>query len=306
MGAPRSGDPSAKRSRAPPPSAEVIDLDDSDDDAGVVPVWLESRLESDAVNGGAPAAGGVRARRRRRRRRFARRWRRRLARLRRRGVCSAREAGGDGRGLAEREERRGRSVAGGTHVVRGAALAGKCGNFDVCSNGSSSWQCITKFNGQPYQDHTAHGLEPRPMSGQRFTLKYLPYSDLGDPEHRLGLRNGSVKLSEGGERKLRPGVDGTVKVVEARSVVFTPFAMPPFAGRVETLFLDPCAERVFVLRNFDGACGGLLARRLEGAFGLDVVAPPGGKGTMAKCAAAQGNNCQDNYTKLFPLRMPAG
>ena len=28
-----------------------------------------------------------------------------------------------------------------------------------------------------------------------------------------------------------------------------------------------------------------------------------GKGSGAKCAAAQGNNCQDSYMKLYPTRM---
>ena len=28
-----------------------------------------------------------------------------------------------------------------------------------------------------------------------------------------------------------------------------------------------------------------------------------GEGTGAKCAAAQGGNCQDDYTKLYPTRM---
>ena len=72
----------------------------------------------------------------------------------------------------------------------------RCGNFDVCSNGSSFFTCITKCGDQQYQDQTAHGLEPRPMPGQRFTLKYLPHSGTGDAEARLGLRNGGVKLAQ--------------------------------------------------------------------------------------------------------------
>ena len=43
-----------------------------------------------------------------------------------------------------------------------------------------------------------------------------------------------------------------------------------------------------------------LARSLEGCYGLDVLE---GKGSGAKCAAAQGNNCQDSYMKLYPTRM---
>ena len=55
----------------------------------------------------------------------------------------------------------------------------KCGNFDVCSNGTSFFACVTRHNGQQYRDHTAHGLEPRPMPGQRLTIKYLPHNELG-------------------------------------------------------------------------------------------------------------------------------
>jgi len=58
-----------------------------------------------------------------------------------------------------------------------------------------------------------------------------------------------------------------------------------------------------VIRNYDDARGARLAANFQGCFGLDVLDPPSGKGTMAKCAAAQGNNCQDDYTKLYPLRM---
>ena len=46
-----------------------------------------------------------------------------------------------------------------------------------------------------------------------------------------------------------------------------------------------------------------MAANLQACFGLDVLDPPSGRGTMAKCAAAQGNNCQDDYTKLHPVRM---
>ena len=47
--------------------------------------------------------------------------------------------------------------------------------------------------------------------------------------------------------------------------------------------------------------GRILAQNLEGCFGVDMLSD---KGTSsAKCAAAMENNCQDNYTKLFPLWM---
>jgi hypothetical protein len=169
-----------------------------------------------------------------------------------------------------------------------------CGNFDVCSNGSTMFQCVTRHHGELYRDSTAHGLLPRPMPGQKFVLKYMPHTDIGDPECALGVRNGPILLANGGERKVRPGLDGIERVVTALTPSFTPFTMPPFAGRVEPLSLGPHGETAFVLRNFDGRCGALIAERLERAFGLDVLDPPSGKGTDAKCAAAQGNNCQVN------------
>jgi hypothetical protein len=169
-----------------------------------------------------------------------------------------------------------------------------CGNFDVCSNGSTMFQCVTRHHGELYRDSTAHGLLPRPMPGQKFVLKYMPHTDIGDPECALGVRNGPILLANGGERKVRPGLDGIERVVTALTPSFTPFTMPPFAGRVEPLSLGPHGETAFVLRNFDGRRGALIAERLERAFGLDVLDPPSGKGTDAKCAAAQGNNCQVN------------
>jgi hypothetical protein len=183
----------------------------------------------------------------------------------------------------------------------------KCGNFDVCSNGNSYFACVTRHNGQQYRDHTAHGLEPRPMPGQRLTIKYLPHDELGGElagiaaEAARGLRVGKRPLAAGGERQPRPDKDGTSKVVLARTPTHTPFEMTAFSGHIERVPLG--GEMAYVLRNWDGCKGATLAARLEAAFGLDIVAPPDGKGTMAKCAAAQGNNCQDNYTKLYPLRM---
>ena len=41
----------------------------------------------------------------------------------------------------------------------------------------------------------------------------------------------------------------------------------------------------YLLRNFDGVQGAKLAQALEGCYGLDILTS---KGSMAKCAAAQG------------------
>jgi len=141
------------------------------------------------------------------------------------------------------------------------------------------------------------------MPGQTFRIQYMPHTQLGDREFELGLRATSTLLSEGGARKLRPDKDASHKVVHARTSVHVGLNMPPFAGRVTRIPLGPHGEHAYWLRNYDGAHGAHLAARLESAFGLDVLDPPSGKGTGAKCAAAQGNNCQDTYTKLFPLRM---
>ena len=162
---------------------------------------------------------------------------------------------------------------------------GQCGNFDLCSQGKSCFVCPA--NG----DSTAHGLLPRPLPGQTIRVHYLPHARCAKPRRK------------GDGPAPRRDVDGTTATVTARSAAYERFSMPPFAGRVETVELGPRREAVYVLRNFDGARGATLAANLENCFGLDVLHPPSGAGTMAKCAAAQGNNCQDNYTKLYPLRM---
>ena len=170
---------------------------------------------------------------------------------------------------------------------------GRCGNFDTCSSGSSSFVAVTRANGVPYRDSTAHGKDclPRPMPGQRLTLSYLPHAadidvDLG-ADAKLGLRKGKLELAFGGQRVMRPGLDGTVQTIIARTPSYTAFGMPSFAGHLEVIPLGPSGEKAFLLRNFDGTRGATLAARLEAAFGLDIVDPPSGKGTDAKCAAAQ-------------------
>ena len=162
---------------------------------------------------------------------------------------------------------------------------GQCGNFDLCSQGRSCFVCPA--NG----DSTAHGLLPRPLPGQTIRVHYLPHARCAKPRRK------------GDGPAPRRDVDGTTATVTARSAAYERFSMPPFAGRVETVELGPRREAVYVLRNFDGARGATLAANLEKCFGLDVLHPPSGAGTIARCAAAQGNNCQDNYTKLYPLRM---
>jgi hypothetical protein len=166
-----------------------------------------------------------------------------------------------------------------------------CSNFDVCSKGRSFFICRTQFYGQPYTDTTAHALPPRPLPGQTLTIHYLPHTGLGSAECALGLRATSQRLTEGGQRKFWSN-DGAVTTVVARTPTFTPFSVPSFKGRVERIRF-PNGESAFVLRNFDGSGSGRnIADKLAGAFGLDVLDPPSGKGKMAKCAAAQGNNCQ--------------
>ena len=167
---------------------------------------------------------------------------------------------------------------------------GRCGNFDHCSKGNSFFVC------DAMGETTAHGIEPVPLPGQTITYTRLPH----------------VRKGEG--VKHRPGVDGVTTQKRAQTRAFTPFTMGLFEGHVETIVLNrsagtgaaqassppPGGERVFVLRNFDGVRGRRLARALEGAYGVDVLE---GKGTGAKCAAAQGNNCQDDYRKVYPPRM---
>jgi len=83
--------------------------------------------------------------------------------------------------------------------------------------------------------------------------------------------------------------------------------MGRFEGHLETLSLRTAAGSssqppvvAYILRNFDGQQGVRLARSLEGCYGVDVLES---RGSTAKCAAAMGNNCQDDYVKLFPPRM---
>ena len=74
-----------------------------------------------------------------------------------------------------------------------------------------------------------HGLE---VFG-RVELLRMPGASKGSSlaglaETLLGVRLGKTPLAAVGERKVRPGVDGTTKVLTARTRAHTPFAMPPF------------------------------------------------------------------------------
>ena len=70
---------------------------------------------------------------------------------------------------------------------------GKCGNFDVCSGGSSFFACAAM------DERTAHGIEPVPMPGQTIII------------HRQnGLRTNREEPNVVQGRKIRPGIDGQV------------------------------------------------------------------------------------------------
>jgi len=169
---------------------------------------------------------------------------------------------------------------------------GTCGDTaqDHCSKGCSFFKCRGRHYGERYTDETAHSVEPRPLAGQTITIAYLPHNKSGDPECQLGLRVSPMLLARGGERHFR-SMDGSIKVLQARTAVFRPFAMPRFVGRVrEYTFAN--GEHAYVITNFDGANGQFIAERLEGAFGLDILNPPSGKGVTLH---------RDMATKLFPL-----
>ena len=134
------------------------------------------------------------------------------------------------------------------------------------------------------EDSLGHGILPVPLAGQTITV----------------INQHGVRVGAGdGERRARPGLDGRRTVLTAQTPAHTPFTMGPFKGRVETIDLGGGAV-AWVLRNFDGANGVTIARSMEGCFGKDAFEA---KGSGAKCAAAQGNNCQDSYTKVWPRRM---
>ena len=78
-----------------------------------------------------------------------------------------------------------------------------------------------------------------------------------------------------------------------------PFEMPAFSGQHKTIELGD-GEQVHVLKNFDGQQGGSLAQALQSCYGLDILEV---KGIGAKCVDTMGNNCQDDYSKLYPSRM---
>ena len=95
--------------------------------------------------------------------------------------------------------------------------------------------------------------------------------------------------------------------VQTSKTPFRQFFMPTFAGTIESIDLG--IERfdgktkggtAWILRNFDGQHGSILAENLISSYGLEILTA---KGSVAKCAAAQGNNGQDTYQKLYPPRM---
>ena len=154
-----------------------------------------------------------------------------------------------------------------------------CGNFNLCDQGKTYFRC------EALNETTGHCVTPVPLPGQTIKIRRMD-----------GVR---VVTAQGHERKQRPGIDGKTTIVTARTNVFKPFVMGSFAGSIETIRLSH-GEEVYLLRNFDGVQGARLAAALEGCYGLDVLE---GGGTAAKCAAAMGNNCQDDYRKLYPPRM---
>ena len=81
-------------------------------------------------------------------------------------------------------------------------------------------------------EHTAHGVLPVPLAGQRITIRRM----------KDGLRQGAT-------RKLRPGVDGTVLVREAQTKQHTPFSMGEFRGTIEMHRLGSNCTNIFLLRD---------------------------------------------------------
>jgi hypothetical protein len=79
-------------------------------------------------------------------------------------------------------------------------------------------------------EDTSHGLDPVPMAGQRIVIENM----------KNGVRVGQY------DRKMRPGTDGVRREKIARTREFTPFAMAPFRGAVETMQLGGGAETSFL------------------------------------------------------------
>ena len=156
----------------------------------------------------------------------------------------------------------------------------------ICSSGYTFFMCTTDKN----ERELSHNMVPRPLPGQTLTVHYKPHALDGTRTRRHGA-------------EVMRDDDGKVKRIVALTSGYVRFDMPPFAGQIETISIPGSAEKAYILRNFDGARGAELARRLEACYGLDILDPPSGRGSMSKCAAAQGHNCQDDYTKLYPLGM---
>lgn len=156
----------------------------------------------------------------------------------------------------------------------------------ICSSGYTFFTCTTDKN----ERELSHNMVPRPLPGQTLTVHYKPHALDGTRTRRHGA-------------EVMRDDDGKVRRIVALTSGYVRFDMPPFAGQIETISIPGSAEKAYILRNFDGARGAELARRLEACYGLDILDPPSGRGSMSKCAAAQGHNCQDDYTKLYPLGM---
>ena len=189
-----------------------------------------------------------------------------------------------------------------------------CGDFNSCNKGSTFFYCTEM------KEHTAHGVLPVPFAGQTIELQRLAtvrkwnkttnqFEYIDNPKINNNNNNKStstaVPVGWTGTKLSMTKISGTS--------VYKPFAMPPFYGAVEVYNLGGNGSRgrgsgnantnnptAYVLRNYDGRNGQLLATALEHAYGIDVLS---GKGTNAKCAAAMGGNCQDKYDKLYPARM---
>jgi hypothetical protein len=119
------------------------------------------------------------------------------------------------------------------------------------------------------------------------------------PAQTITIRRCDGLRLEGDIHRKRPDIDNTTTKIKAKTSIFVPFEMPAFSGQHETIELGR-GEQAHVLRNFDGQQGGVLAQALQSCYGLDILEA---KGIGAKCAAAMGNNCQDDYSKLYPSRM---
>ena len=153
-------------------------------------------------------------------------------------------------------------------------------------------------------------VRPIPLAGQTIQIEYLPNVYKWTQRMDKTKRNADGRHMWGSvtEKTLveRPQ-DGTLETIVCSTPIHVPFAMPSFQGTVEKIEIprsnfdtNTLPESVFILRNFDGQHGRTLATSLEDCYGKDILLS---KGSSAKCGAAQGNNSQDTYSKLYPPRM---